>query len=195
MVTPFLEVVIPTHHYVTFGHSAPGRYLREYHVGADVGRLLNPILPHAYFDLRYTYSFVQNLDNMNIDRINGDLEVGYFLNPSISIRGLGAVQKTLGGLESPVSPDNPLFPDHDRLERGHYSRIGGGVTFSLPRNLDLYILVVSTLSGKNVQAFTAPAVGISWNFQSRKARELQDQNLRVANPTPEDHSDRDIRNH
>lgn len=167
MFTPFVEVVIPSHHYVTFGHSAPGKYLRECHVGADVGRLLNPILPRAYFDLRYTYSFVQKVDDLNIDRINGDLEVGYFLKPSITIRGIGAVQKTLGGVESLVPPNSPFFPEHDRLERGHYSRIGGGVTFSLPRNLDLYVLVITTLSGKNIQAFTAPVVGLSWNFQTR----------------------------
>ena len=167
--TPFLEVVIPTHHYATFGHSAPGKYLRECHVGADVGRLLNPILPRAYFDLRYTYSFVQDLQGFNLDRNNVNLEVGYFLKPSIAVRGLGAVQKTLGALESPVSPASPFFADHDRLERGHYSRIGGGITFSLPRNLDLFVLVISTLSGKNVQAFTAPAIGVSWNFQTRKA--------------------------
>jgi hypothetical protein len=171
MFTPFFEVVIPTHHYVTFGHSAAGKYLREYHVGTNVGRLLNPILPRGYFDLRYTYSFVQELDGLNLDRNNVDLEVGYFLKPSVTIRGLGAVQKTLGGVESLVPPNSPFFPDHDRLERGHYSRIGGGVTFSLPRNLDLYVLIVSTLSGKNIQAFTAPAIGVSWNFQSRKARD------------------------
>jgi hypothetical protein len=172
MFTPFLEVVQPSHHYTTFGHSAPGRYLREYHVGADVGRLLNPILPRAYFDLRYSYAFVQQLYGMNLDRTNVDLEVGYFLKPSIAVRGLGAVQKTLGGLEAPVSPDSPFFPDHDRMERGHYSRIGGGITFSLSRKMDLYVLVMSTLSGKNVQAFTAPAVGVSWNFQTRKPREV-----------------------
>lgn len=170
MFTPFFEVVIPTHHYVTFGHSAPGKYLREYHVGANVGRLLNPILPRGYFDLRYTYSFVQKLAGMNLDRNNVDLEVGYFLKPSVAIRGLGAVQKTLGGVESLVPPNSPFFLDHDRLERGHYSRIGGGVTFSLPRNLDLYVLIVSTLSGKNIQAFTAPGIGVSWNFQTRKRR-------------------------
>jgi hypothetical protein len=171
MFTPFFEVVIPSHHYQTFGHSAPGKYLREGHVGADVGRLLNPILPRGYFDLRYTYSFVQKLDGMNLDRNNVDLEVGYFLKPSIAIRGLGAAQKTSGGLESPVSPDNPFFYDHDRLERGHYSRIGGGVTFSLPRKVDLYVLLISTLSGKNVQAFTALGIGVGWNFQTHKPKE------------------------
>jgi hypothetical protein len=170
MFTPSLEVVIPSHHYQTFGHSAPGKYLREYHLGANVGRLLNPILPRGYFDLRYSYSFVQELAGMNLDRHNVDLEVGYFLKPKVAIRILGAVQKTVGGVESLVPPDSPFFPEHDRLERGHYSRMGGGVTFSLPRNLDLYVLVISTLSGKNIQAFTAPAVGVSWNFQSRKSR-------------------------
>lgn len=170
MFTPFFEVTLPTHHYETFGHSAPGKYLREYRVGADVGRLLNPILPRAYFDLRYSYSFVQKLAGMNLDRNNVELEVGYFLKPSVAVRAIGSVQKTLGGVESPVPPISPLFQNHDRLERGHYSRIGGGVTFSLPRNLDLYVLLVSTLSGKNIQAFTALGLGVSWKFQARKPR-------------------------
>jgi hypothetical protein len=180
MVTPFFELVLPSHRYVTFGHSAPGRDLREYHAGVNVGRLLNPILPRAYFDLRYSYTFVQKLAGMMLDRNNVDLEVGYFLKPWVAVRAIGAVQKTLGGLESPVPPDSPFFPNHDRLERGHYSRVGGGVTFSLRRNLDLYLIVVSTLSGKNVQAFTAPGIGLSWNFHAPKPREKKSQNGAVS---------------
>jgi hypothetical protein len=175
LFTPFFEVVIPSHRYETFGHSAPGKDLREYRVGADIGRLLNPILPRAYFDLRYGYSFVQKLAGMTLDRTNVDLELGYFVTPRIAVRAIGSVQKTLGGVESLVPPDSPFFPIHDRVERGHYSRIGGGATFSLRRNLDLYVFVVSTLSGKNVQAFTAPGIGISWNFQTRKPRDKSPQ--------------------
>ena len=184
MFTPFFELTLPTHHYETFGHSAPGKYLREYRVGADVGRLLNPILPRAYFDLRYSYSFVQKLAGMNLDRNNADLEVGYFLKPSVAVRAIGSVQKTLGGVEAPVPPDSPFFPIHDRLERGHYSRIAGGVTFSLPRNLDLYVLLVTTLSGKNVQAFTALGIGISWNFQTRKPRTIAQGDARSERVVP-----------
>jgi hypothetical protein len=168
VVTPFFELTIPSHQYETFGHSAPGKYLREYRVGMNIGRLLNPILPRAYFDLRYSYSFVQELENMNLDRNNVDLEVGYFLKPTVAVRLVGAVQKTLGGVESLVPPDSPHFANHDRLERGHYTRAGGGVTFALPRRMDLYLLVISTISGKNVQAFTAFGVGVSWNFKTRK---------------------------
>jgi hypothetical protein len=140
-----------------------------------IGRLLNPVVPRAYFDLRYSYSFVQRLENMNLDRNNVDLEVGYFLKPSIAVRAIGAVQKTLGGVEALVPPDSPFFPNHDRLERGHYFRMGGGVTFSLPRRTDLYLLLVSTVSGKNVQAFTALGIGVSWSFRTRKGPEAATQ--------------------
>jgi hypothetical protein len=172
LLTPFFEVVIPSHHYVTFGHSAPGRDLREFHVGTNIGRMLDPVLPRAYFDLRYSYAFVQEVMGISPSRNNVDLEVGYFVTPKIALRTLGAVQKTMAGVESPVPPDSPYFPVHDRLERGHYSRIGGGVTFSVHRNFDLYFLVISTLSGKNIQAFTAPVVGVTWNFRTRKSREI-----------------------
>jgi hypothetical protein len=172
MVTPFFEVTIPTHHYETFGHSAAGKYLREAHVGTDIGRLLNPIFPRAYFDLRYSYAFVQDLEDMNLDRHNVDLEVGYFLKPYVAVRAIGSVQKTVGGVESLVSPASPFFPNHDRLERGHYTRVGGGATFSLPRNMDLFVLLVSTVSGKNIQAFTALGIGVGWNFTTRNSRKM-----------------------
>jgi hypothetical protein len=171
MVTPFFELTIPTHPYETFGHSAPGKYLRESRVGVNIGRLLNPILPRAYFDLRYAYSFVQDLEGMNLDRNNVDLEVGYFLKPSVAVRAIAAVQKTMGGVEALVPPDSPFFPNHDRLERGHYLRMGGGVSFSLPQQMDLYVFLVGTVSGKNVQAFTALGIGLSWNFKTRRSRQ------------------------
>ena len=172
MLSPFFEVVIPSHQYVTFGHAAPGRYEREYHIGTHIGRLLDPILPHCYVDLSYSYALVQQVAGISPNKSNIDLEIGYILKPSITVRGLGSVQKTMAGLESPVSPDSPYFPVHDRLERGQYSRIGGGITYSVHRNFDIYFLVVSTLSGKNVQAFTAPAVGVNWTFHTRKSREI-----------------------
>jgi hypothetical protein len=177
MFTPSIEVVIPTHTYQTFGHSAPGKDLRELHVVGEIGRLLNPILPRAYFDLRYSYSFVQHLVGFDLDRHNVDLEVGYFVKSWLTVRGLGAVQKTVGGVESLVPPDSPYFPIHDRLERGHYSRTGGGFTISPRGNLDVWVLVVSTLSGKNIQAFTAPIFGVTWNFHRRRGAQKTTRDL------------------
>jgi hypothetical protein len=172
MLTPFLELVIPSHHYVTFGHAAPGRDLRELHVGTNIGRMLDPILPRCYFDLRYSYAFTQSVDGISPNHHNADLEVGYFVKPTIALRGLGSVQKTTAGVEALVAPTSPYFPVHDRLERGHYSRIGGGMTFSISRRCDVFFLVISTLSGKNVQSFTAPVFGVNWNFRRGKSRDI-----------------------
>src|SRR5688500_15255802 len=54
-ITPFFSAVVPTHRYETFGHAVAGRDMREYQFGVALGRQFDPILPRAYFDLRYGY--------------------------------------------------------------------------------------------------------------------------------------------
>jgi len=174
MVTPFFTLAIPSHHYDTFGHAAQGRDLREYQAGFDLGYQLRPFLPRAYTNLRYGYAFVQNIADISTDRSNVDLELGYFLKPSVVVRGFGNWQRTHGGLEN--SPNFNLPPHqyhlHDRVWRAHYLRLGGGVIFSLRPNLDLYTAVMATPSGKNAERNTAIGVGISWRFTRRPENEL-----------------------
>lgn len=182
MVTPFFQVVIPTHHYQTFGHAGTGRYLREYQVGFSMGRLLNPILPRAYFDLRYGYSFVQSLGNLNLDRNNVDLEIGYFLKRYLSVRAVGGLQKTLGGIEIPIPETSPFFSIHDRVERAHFSRMGGGASLVVRKNMDVHGLFLATLSGRNTHSFTVLSLGVSWNFRTRAGPEDALQSKLAAQP-------------
>jgi hypothetical protein len=49
--------------------------------------------------------------------------------------------------------------------------MGGGISFALRRQMDLYLLLITTVSGKNVQAFTAVGIGVTWNFKTRKLRQ------------------------
>ena len=53
-VTPFVGIVIPTHHYETDGHSAIGRDLREYQVGLNVGWHVGEIIPNLILNLNLT---------------------------------------------------------------------------------------------------------------------------------------------
>jgi len=168
-VTPFFEVVIPAHSYETFGHAAPGRHLREAQTGVYIGRRLTPFLPRAYLDLKSTYSFVQSLDNLNLDHLNGDLEVSYVVNDQILLRGFGSVQKTLGGLEAPVPTSSPFFEIHDRALRTQASHAGAGITFGLSNNIDAYGVYLTTLAAKNAHAFNTLAVGFSWTFRTRRS--------------------------
>jgi hypothetical protein len=159
-LTPFFELVIPTHAYETFGHAAPGKHLKEGRVGTNVGRWMG----NAHFDLQLTYSFVESLSDLNLDHTNVDLEIAYLVSRKVIVRGFGGIQKTLGGLEAPVRADSPNFEIHDRALRTHYSRAGGGASFALRRDLDLFGTYTAVLSAKNSHAFAIVAVGITKTF-------------------------------
>ena len=158
--TPFFELVLPTHAYETFGHAAPGKRLKEGRVGTNVGRWMG----NAHFDLQLTYSFVESLSDLNLDHTNADLEIAYLLSRKVIVRAFGGVQKTLGGLEAPVRPANPNFEIHDRALRTHYSRAGGGASFALRRDVDVFGTYTGILSAKNSHAFASVVVGITKTF-------------------------------
>jgi len=170
-ITPFFGALIPTNRYETFGHAVPGRDMREYQVGVAIGRQLDPILSRAYFDLRYGYSFVQEIANINTDRSNVDLQLGYFLSQRLSMRAFGAWQRTHEGLELPVPASSPLFVLHDRLQRTHFMRGGGAVAYSLRRSWDVFAFVATSISGKNTHAPIVVGVGVSRSFSLRSKPE------------------------
>ena len=89
-VTPFLSVVIPTRDYASFGQAAPASGLEQYLAGVSVGRRLDPFLEAGYAQLRYTYTFVEEVIGVSHDRSNADLEIGYFLTPSLGIAATGS---------------------------------------------------------------------------------------------------------
>src|SRR5205085_7413504 len=60
-LTPFFEVVVPSHRYEYFSHSSIGRGLREYHVGTNFGRRLNS---KVYLQARYSYVFVERVPGL-----------------------------------------------------------------------------------------------------------------------------------
>jgi hypothetical protein len=165
-VTPFFAASIPTHRYETFGHAVPSRDIREYQVGISVGRQLDPILPRAYFDFRYGYSFAQEVLGISPNRSNADLQLGYFLTQRLSVRGFGSWQKTHAGLELPLPPTDPFFLQHDRLGRTHFMRLGGAFSYSVRRSWDIYAFVAANISGKNTHDPLVVGLGATWSFRT-----------------------------
>jgi hypothetical protein len=133
-VTPFVAAVIPTHHYETRGHTAVGRDLRELQVGVNVGRDLEEIIPRTYFQARYSYAFVQNVEQFGLNRSNVDWEFGYYAKPRVSLRFTGAWQYTYSGLRYPLDQAIPDFHElHDRAAKSGFVRFGGRLTVTLRR--------------------------------------------------------------
>ena len=165
LVTPFAAVSIPTHHYETRGHTAVGRDLRELQVGVNVGRDLDEVIPRTYIQARYSYAFVQNVQQFGLNRSNVDWEFGYYAKPRVSLRFTGSWQYTHSGLRFPLDHDIPDFHElHDRAAKSSFVRFGGGLTVTLAKNFDLHADVGNTFRGYTTHGARGLSLGISWRF-------------------------------
>jgi hypothetical protein len=167
MVTPVIGLTIPSHDYQTIGEAAPGQNRRALHVGVNVGRLLDPVLPNTYVHGRYTYSFVDDLLGVGLDRSAAEFEVGHGITPGVSVRALFNWAHTHGGLPFTQTLQDPfLFLEHDRLLAVRYWHVGGGTTVSLTDTIDLDGAVVTFLSGADTHYGLGISVGLTWRMLS-----------------------------
>ena len=177
-VTPAVGITIPTHAYRTVGEAAPGQGRRALHLGVSAGRLLDS-LPGAYVHARYTWSFVQPLYGITLNRGNAELEAGYALTPTVSLRALLAWQQTQGGITYAEAvtrgfgadgrPATPvLFLDHDRLLRNRYVHLGGGATIALTDTIDLNAAVLTFVSGSDSHYGVGMTFGLGWKFMAAR---------------------------
>jgi len=165
VVTPFVATVIPTHHYETRGHTAVGKDLRELQVGVNVGRDLEDIVPRSYVQARYSYAVVEDVRQFNLNRSNADWEFGYFATSRLTLRFTGAWQQTYGGVRIFEDEDIPDFHElHDRAAQSGFLRVGGGLSFSLTKSVDLHADFGNTARGSNTHGARGISLGLSWRF-------------------------------
>ncbi len=185
VITPFFEVVIPSHDYEYFAHSAVGRRLREYHVGTNVGRRLNPILPNAYLQARYSYSFIERVLDISPNRSEAEVQLGYFLTKRLSVLGLGEWMHVHRGIDhtygipvyqSQYGPFNPAdwtpeqWHHHDQILRTTLLDVGGGMELAVNKSVQLFASALHSAYGRNGPLHAAVVtVGISWSFSTRFA--------------------------
>jgi len=165
VITPFVMTVIPTHDYETRGHTAVGHNLHELQLGVNVGRDLEGIIPRSYVEGRYSYAFVEDVQEFNLNRSNADWEFGYFANSRLSLRFTGSWQKTYGGVRIFLDQNIPDYHElHDRAAQSGYFRVGGGLSISLTRSWDLHADFGNTEKGTNTHGARGLSLGLSWRF-------------------------------
>jgi hypothetical protein len=167
-VAPFVSAVIPSHSYTYFAHSAAGKALHEYLVGTSVGARLDQLLAGSYVELTYSYAFVDRVLGVHHDRSNGFLEVGYFLTPSLSLRGIGTAVYTHGGLvfrEADVPPPPEVFLHHDQIDHESGISLGGGVSYVLTGSTELYVAYLTQVQGRGGHKIKdSLSFGVSYSF-------------------------------
>ena len=173
VLTPFVGGVLPSHQYEYFGHAITGADLKQFIVGTSFGRRLDPFLSRAYVQGRYSYAFVEKIEGIFHDRSNLDLQIGYFVTPSLQLFALGVGQKSHGGLvfdrkEIPTWTASD-FHHHSQLGRTDLLGVGGGVDFLATSALDVYASFMTTVAGRNDHAINAQfTLGLTIGFSPRQ---------------------------
>jgi hypothetical protein len=176
-VAPFFTAVVPSHSYTFFAHAASGRDLHEYLLGFSAGTRADRLLPGSYVEATYSYAFVEpvfveGVGNVHHDRSSVFLELGYFLTPSLSLRGIGTGFYTHGGVvfggpqdAGPPVASNPLFFHHDQIGHDSGIDVGGGLSYVLTGSTEVYVSYLTQVQGRGGHKVNdAISFGVGWSF-------------------------------
>jgi len=181
--TPFVEVVLPSHHYASNAHAAVGKDLRAFVVGGAFGGFLDAWLPRMYFHTVVSHAWVQEAVGLRPNRSRVEGELGYFFSPRLSVRFLESYQFTHDGIDllsfTPMTQGiihgtgEPITGEyrrnHDRLQRSNYLTFGGGVAFALNDSLGVVVDAAKIVWGENVHPLRAITVGVNLQFSMPRA--------------------------
>ena len=140
-VTTSIGLNWPTHEYGTHGHSAIGKNLKTFRVGASVGRMLDPVVPGVYLQGSYSYHFSEKVRGINLNRSNASVGITYFAPiRSLSLSAYWNHQITHGGIDSSDLdfPTNDMFDVHDRIATENFGQLGGVISYAWTHWLSIY---------------------------------------------------------
>jgi hypothetical protein len=138
--SPHIAGSIPVRDYENQGYASAGRRLKQLHLGASVGRTLDPILPNLFVHATYEFSLVEKLDatpeTEEVGQNRSDLAflLGYFfLDGDLSL-DVGANWRIAhGGIEFTEYGDyaQSVQDYHDALLREEFILVGGDVGYKI----------------------------------------------------------------
>lgn len=163
-LTPYVGFSYPTQKYDHHSHVAVGRSLAEAAVGFSLGRTFSPAMPRLYFQGNYTYTFVEKIERISSNRVNGGLELGYFVTDNIGLKVFAGWQKTYGGLDWWTDDDPQLEHLHDAAAKSNYSRIGAGLSWATTAKMDIFASYSMTLQGSNTHELSSLSLGANWSM-------------------------------
>ena len=189
-ITPFAEVIIPSHHYPSLAHAAVGKDLRALVVGGAVGGFLDAVVPGIFFQAQLSYAVMQEVLDIRPNRSRVDAEMGYFVTPRLAVRFLESYQVTHHGIDliafsAPMTvgeihghPEIPFTVEyrrlHDRLQRSNYLNLGGGINFAVNESLEIFAAAANTVWGESIHPLRGVSVGANIHFRTRRAARQAD---------------------
>jgi hypothetical protein len=178
-VTPFVDAIVPSHHYESRGHSVIGLDLRALVLGTNLGAFLDAVQPGLYVHGQVSHAFVQEVAGIRPNRSRLDGELGYFVTPRFAVRFLESFQFTHDGTDFTGDPAQPyrgrettrqLILNHDRTNRYNFLNLGGGFVFAINESVQVFAAAGNLTWGRNIHPHRGVSVGINWHYQTARAR-------------------------
>jgi hypothetical protein len=177
MVTPFFQAGVPSNDYATLGHGAVGTNQREYRMGVNLGRQMNPWLPKAFLQGRYAFGMVQQIANVAPKRSYAELQLGYVVTRRLSLQASMVWAHSHNGIDFvnsvfPANLTDAQYQNHDRISRVNLLDVGGSASFGVTRKTSLFVGWGRSITGANTHlrgiVLTA---GVTRSFTARSRQD------------------------
>jgi hypothetical protein len=171
--SPHIGVTIPVADYEVIGFATGGRHLKTLHVGASLGRSLDPYVPNLYFTGTYEFSISERYDanektsDYKQRRSDISAEIGYlFLDGKLGVNLAMNWRIAHGGLsfhdfETPA-PDPRIVFFHDPILAEDFLFLGGGVSYEITDRLTAALVVRQFIRGYNTR--DQDLYGVNFSF-------------------------------
>ncbi len=177
MITPFFSTSIPSHDYPTLGHGAVGTNQREYRIGVNMGRQLDPFLPKAYVQGRYAFGMTQETAHIAPKRGYAEFQFGYVLSPRISVQASTVWSHSHNGIlflnsVFPLNLPTEQYLNHDRISRLSLLDVGASASYGITRKTNLFVGWGRSIIGANTHLRSLVlTVGVTKSFTARSGEE------------------------
>lgn len=163
-LTPSISFGVPSHNYDYFGEAVLGRNLNEVRLAVDAGQRLDAISDRLSVSARYSFAVVEKVLELQNNRSNIALEVGFLAARKLATRAGLLWQISHGGLRSNEMVTEEQISQYDRLIKDNNFHITGGLSYSLPK-VDAFWSYTHYVSGTDTHVGYAITAGLSIPFE------------------------------
>jgi hypothetical protein len=163
-LTPSVSYGFPTNNYPFVGEAVIGRYLNELRLAVDAGARLDAISTNFSVSGRYSYAFVEQVLDLNLDRSNFYISFDYLFSRRIRAGLQFYWQYTHGGLRSSEILSDEEWMEYDRIIKDNSFHIGGMISYSFSR-FDAFFSYIEFVDGEDTHLGRAFTIGFSMPFQ------------------------------
>jgi hypothetical protein len=150
LLTPSISLQIPSHRYTFFAQSAPGQALWKVELAMELAHQLE--MSNLYYRVRFGHVFAEKTLGQSIDHNKLDLELGYFLNDTWTVKAF-ATGKKGKGYPGAYDRTTELWYHHDQRAKHNYASLGTGFDYHVNDKTTLSATVQRLVWGEFVFDF------------------------------------------